>query len=89
MSYMLYSGEMLEGLRRISHPKAEEYVDAFHKLTDSLATTLAEACNVKRNPDISRLYDSQIACSFYPKWKGQPLPEGLEGDTESEWGEDE
>lgn len=90
MSFLLYTGQIVDALAESAHPLAAEYKRRLCELNREAAEVLAAHLGVKVIPDELRDFcDENFAAAFKPARAGQHLPPVLaEYDTESEWADD-
>lgn len=79
MSYIMYTGEVIEVLGKTQHPQAEALANMLANLTEVAATLLVMHLNIARGDLELELFDGQVAVSFKPAHAGQALPTVLEG----------
>lgn len=88
MSYLLYTGQIIDALSKSDHPKWDEFESRLRALNDEAARALAAHLQIDTVPDQGAMEQESFAAVFGPAFEGQPMPDVLEGyDAASEWGE--
>jgi hypothetical protein len=87
MAYQLRIDEIQEALNAAGHPAAHAFEQALCGIADAMAEALSLALDVDcgTSSQEGKAFGG-ICVPFHPRYKGQPLPDALDGmDSEEEW----